>query len=91
MEQTLVHNKSEHVKVKGHIGRWSTIDSKTYTEDDGSAKTYHLMEHETYGDEAAMLVLDSDGTVVLDDVWNGFDDLDYFLESEKFWGQEGVQ
>jgi hypothetical protein len=26
------------------------------------------------------LVVDSDYKIILDDVWNGFDDLDYFLE-----------
>ena len=35
-----------------------------------------LLEHQTYGDEAASLIVDQDLNVVLDDVWNGFDDLD---------------
>ena len=79
----MIHNKSEHVKLEGHIGRWHTLDSRTYPGENGESKTYHLMEHDTYGDDAAMLIVDSNGTIVLDDVWNGFDDLDYFLENEE--------
>ncbi len=34
-----------------------------------------LLEHEDYADEAAHIIVNEDGMVVLDDVWNGFDDL----------------
>ena len=32
------------------------------------------MEHDTYGDEAACIIVDERGKLVLDDVYNGFDD-----------------
>lgn len=32
------------------------------------------MEHDTYGDEAACVIVDERGKLVLDDVYNGFDD-----------------
>lgn len=73
----MITTASEHIKVEGHIGRWHVID--TAVRDD---KEYFLMEHDTYGDEAAMLIVDSEGCIVLDDVWNGFDDLDYYFESQ---------
>lgn len=63
-----------YITVKGHIGTWSAIDSQ---EIDG--KKYFLLEHEEHGDEAACVIVDGGGELVLDDVWNGFDDFqDYF-------------
>ena len=32
------------------------------------------MEHDTYGDEAACIIVDERGKLLLDDVYNGFDD-----------------
>ena len=32
------------------------------------------MEHDTYGDEAAYIIVDERGKLVLEDVYNGFDD-----------------
>ncbi len=68
----------DNISVKGHIGTWYVIDT---TEIEG--KTYKLLEHEEYGDEAACIIIDSEGKLVLDDVWNGFDDLIEFFESEE--------
>ena len=62
---------SSHIKVEGHIGAWYAIDS---TQMEG--KDYFLLEHEDYGDEAACLIVTPQGEVVLDDVWNGFGDLE---------------
>ena len=36
--------------------------------------SFFLMEHDTYGDEAACIIVDERGKLVLDDVYNGFDD-----------------
>ena len=33
------------------------------------------MEHDEYGDEAASVIVDRDGRLLLEDVCNGFDDL----------------
>lgn len=35
-----------------------------------------LLEHETYGDEAACLIVNENLEIILEDVWNGFDDLE---------------
>lgn len=74
------------IKVEGHIGKWYVIDEKEY---DG--KTLYLVESEIYGDEAACLIIDEDFNLVADDIWNGFDDYDYILESEEYWAEEGVE
>lgn len=58
------------IKVKGHIGTWYVID-----EDYHNGKKVFLLEHEQYGEDAAALIVDQDLNVIMDDVWNGFSDL----------------
>ena len=55
--------------VAGHIGTWHTIDQH-----ESGGHSFYLMEHDTYGDEAACIIVDERGKLVLDDVYNGFDD-----------------
>lgn len=57
--------KRDGIRVAGHIGTWYVID-----EQDG----LFLLEHEKYGDEAACVIVDGEGNLVLEDVWNGFED-----------------
>ena len=80
----MVTRDSAHIKVAGHVGRWYAVDDGWFrwTEDTpaGEARTVRahlfLLEHETYGDEAANVIVDEGGNLVLEDVWNGFDDLE---------------
>ncbi len=69
---------SEGISVEGFIGTWYVID---VVERDG--KSYYLLEHEEYGDDANPIFVDKEGTLVLDCARNGAEDLDYFLESEN--------
>lgn len=55
--------------VAGHIGTWHTIDRHEV-----GGHSFYLMEHDTYGDEAACIIVDERGKLVLDDVYNGFGD-----------------
>ena len=55
--------------VSGHIGTWHTIDHR---EVDGAA--FYLMEHDTFGDDAACIIVDERGKLVLDQVYDGFDE-----------------
>ena len=57
------------IVVAGHVGTWYVIDEAEY---DG--RLLYLLEHEEYGDEAACVIIDSTGALVLEDVWNGFED-----------------
>lgn len=69
----LVHNqKQDGIVVEGHIGTWYVIDS--IQAEDG--KYYFLLEHEEYGDEAACVIVDEDCNLIMEDVWNGFEDLE---------------
>ena len=65
-----------HIEVQGHIGTWYVIDTEVI-----NSTKYFLLEHEEHGDEAACLIVDGDGKLALDDVWNGFDDLQYHFDS----------
>lgn len=60
---------SENIKITGWIGTWYTLES-AFT---ARGKLY-LLEHEQFGDDTEHLIVDSNGNVILDDVWNGFDD-----------------
>lgn len=55
-------------QIEGKAGRWLAFDSIRL---DG--QEFFLMEHETYGKEAAWVVVDLDGKLVADNVRNGFD------------------
>lgn len=69
--------KKDGIIVNGHMGTWHVIDTQVV-----EGKTLYLLEHETYGDEAACIIVKDTNNVinfeniVLEDVWNGFDDLD---------------
>lgn len=69
---------SDHIKIEGHRGKWYVIDEGTYVNDgdDNLVVDMFLLEHETYGDEAACLIVDEEGEIMLDDVWNGLNDLE---------------
>ncbi len=62
----------DNITIENHIGTWYVIDKM---EHDG--ETVYLLEHEEYGDEVACLIVNREKQVICDDVWNGFDDLDY--------------
>ena len=55
--------------IEGKEGSWLAFDSIII---DG--KEFFLMEHTTYGFDAAWVVLDEDGKLVVDNVYNGFDE-----------------
>lgn len=76
MKQSLIPEKSYNIEVEGHIGTWSVIDTTEIND-----TPYFLLEHEDHSDEAACVIVDRDGKLVLDDVWNGFDDLNEHFDS----------
>ena len=64
-----VNRDTSGLAVSGHVGTWHTID---HMEVDGH--TFFLMEHDTYGGEAACLIVDEHGKLSLSDVYDGFDE-----------------
>lgn len=63
--------KKEGITITGHKGTWYVID-EAYRK----AKKCYLLEHETYGDEAASIIIDENYNILAEEVYNGFDDLD---------------
>lgn len=62
---------SENIEVDNHLGTWYVIDGLELEEN--STKLF-LLEHEEYGDEAANVIVDETNKLIMDDVYNGFDD-----------------
>ena len=63
-----ITEQTQGLAVDGHFGTWHTIDSMKF----GELKLF-LMEHAEYGDEVACVIVDSNGKLLAEDVWNGFD------------------
>lgn len=59
------------VKIEGHRGKWSSIESIIV-----AGIKLHLMEHDTYGEDADMVIINQYGKIIAEDVCNGFDDID---------------
>lgn len=68
--------KRDNIKVEGHIGTFYVIKEVV-----SPIGRLHLLESELYGEDAPCLWVDSACRVILDNVWNGVDDLDEYLES----------
>lgn len=66
----LVDENTDGLKVAGHVGSWHTIGKAEIM-----GQPFYLMEHDEFGDETAAIIVDSQGTLVLEDIWNGFDDI----------------
>lgn len=67
----IINKKSDGIKIEGYRGTWYVI-AKAQSENG----PIFLLEHETYGEDAAALIVDEHGKVIADNVWNGFSDLD---------------
>lgn len=74
---------SDSIEIAGHEGTWYVIDEGDFqiTPDvNGEPQTLtahlFLLESRKFGDEAACLIVDKKKQIVMEDVWNGFDDLE---------------
>lgn len=54
------------IKVQGHRGTWYVLKETFHR----SAQVY-LVESEQWGDEAAALIIDGNGDVIFDEVYDG--------------------
>lgn len=57
-------------EIEGKDGTWEVVDYLLL-----EGKNYFLMEHEQYGTNVAYVVLNQNGKVIVDSVYNGFDDM----------------
>ncbi len=65
---TAVSIDTTNFKIEGKAGSWLAFDSIRL-----EGQEFFLMEHETYGKEAAWVVVDGAGKLAVDNVRNGFD------------------
>ena len=70
----------QNVRVDEHRGTWYEVDTTIIL-----GRKLYLMEHETYGDEAANIIIDEDNKLVMSDVWNGFEDYHEAIEGTITW------
>lgn len=65
------------VRIVGYAGTWSVIDSFghryfPYT-------TLFVLESDLYGDEAAHIIVDRDGHLIMSDVWgDGYEEVEQY-------------
>lgn len=71
-------SSSDNISVSGHKGTWYVVDTKDY-----NGEKLFLLEHEEYGDEAPCVIVNGKGNLKLEEVYDGFDDYEEFLESEE--------
>lgn len=64
---TLVSLDTTDFHIKGKEGKWLAFDSIMI-----EGRQFFLMEHETYGKDAAWVVLDEDGKLIVDNAYHGF-------------------
>lgn len=67
----------ENITIPGHKGTWYIID----TNDEYEFKEYHLLESEQYGDMSPCIIVDNNFNIILEDVQNGFEDLEEYLDN----------
>lgn len=75
--------EKDNIRVEGHKGTWYVIDEHQVGD-----KTFYLLEHEKYGDMAANVIIDENGALIAEDVWDGFDDelfCDFLANGCSFW------
>lgn len=53
-------------------GVYSVIDEREI-----QGEMFYLMEHNDYGSDVACIVVDSNGEIVADDIWNGLDEFEF--------------
>lgn len=80
---TAVSIDTTNFQIEGKAGSWLAFDSIRL-----EGQEFFLMEHETYGKEAAWVVVDGTGKLAVDHVRNGFDrevkeKLEEYLHSEQ--------
>lgn len=56
-------------EADGHTGTWYAMDMKTY-----HGERFFQMRNEEYGQDVADIIVSENGTLVAEDIWDGFDE-----------------
>ena len=62
----------ENIKINGHKGTWYVLDSTNIALESNwnFLETLHLLEHETFGEDAPHIIVDEEFNLVMEDVEN---------------------
>lgn len=63
----LITMSSKGISVQQHMGTWFPVEQQAI-----EGKTFFLLEHETYGSDVASVVVDEQGNLYAQEVYNGF-------------------
>jgi len=75
----MIDRNSGHINIEGHVGTWYVIGERDNTP---HGKLF-LLEHDIFGDDAACLIVNEAGEVIVDNVYNGFFDYEEWLASQN--------
>ena len=64
-----INANSDNIYVKDYKGTWYVID-----EMETGGEMLYLLEHEEFGDEVPCVIVNANGKLILENVWNGFED-----------------
>ncbi len=67
-------NGMKNVEVEGHVGTWYSLDKRIFNFQGKNVECV-LMEHEEYGEDAAWVIIDTNGKLIIQDCKNGWDEL----------------
>ena len=73
--------QKNNIKLKRYYETFYVI-SDTVMDIKGTLKRVYLLESEVWGDEVPCIIIGGDYNVIMDNVYNGFDDLRYAIEEE---------
>ncbi len=71
----IIDDNSTGIIIEGYERTFRVVDSK-YISKYGFDEVMFLLEDEIEEDEAEGLIVNNDGDIIVNDVWNGWEDMD---------------
>lgn len=68
VDAAAVTERTFQLEVEGHSGTWHTVEAREIMDE-----MFYRMEHDTYGDSVAGILVNADGKLVAQDLEHGFD------------------
>lgn len=91
VDTAAVTERTFQLEVEGHLGTWHTVEAREIMDE-----MFYRMEHDTYGDSVAGILVNADGELVAQDLEHGFDRgaieaiKEYFSEKGIDWEPEAI-
>lgn len=89
LDAAAVTERTFQLEVEGHSGTWHTVEAREIMNE-----MFYRMEHDTYGDSVAGILVNAEGELVAQDLEHGFDRgameaiREYFVEKGIEWEPE---